>query len=75
MYKVQLLNDMCGKITLQGHLRTVMDKNIQTRLQILVKLMHYFTKIANFFINNCKFDIKLKLGKHIINGATGQLVQ
>ena len=26
--------------------------------------MHYFTKFANFFINNCKFDIKLKLGKN-----------
>ena len=24
--------------------------------------MHYFTKFANCFINNCEFDIKFKLG-------------
>ena len=62
MYKVHLLNDIYAKITLQGQFRMKMDNNIQTCLQIFVKLMHYFTKFANFFINNCKFDIKLKLG-------------
>ena len=52
---------MCSQITLQGQLLTIRDKNIQTCLQTCVKLLHYFTKIANF-VNNCKFDIKLKLG-------------
>ena len=64
MFKVHPVNDdLCDKITLQGQLRTMRDTNIQTCLQIFVKLMHYFTKFANFFINNCKFDIKLTLGK------------
>ena len=63
MFKVHPVNDLCGKITLQGQLRTIRDTNIQTCLQIFVKLMHYFyTKIANFSLNNCKFDIKLTLG-------------
>ena len=53
---------MCGKITLQGQLITIRDKNIQTCLQRFVKLMHYFTKFANFFKNNFKFDITIKLG-------------
>ena len=25
-------------------------------------IMHYITKFANFFINNCKIDIIIKLG-------------
>ena len=53
---------MCGEITQQGQLLAIIDKNVQTCLQIFVKLMQYFTKFANFFINNCKFDIKFKLG-------------
>ena len=48
MLKLNLVNDLCGKITLKGQLRTMRDKNIQTCLQIFVKLMHYFTKFANF---------------------------
>ena len=62
MFKVHYANNLSGKITLQGQLLTIRDTNIQTCSQIFVKLMHYFTKFANFFINNCKFDIKLKLG-------------
>ena len=61
MFKIHLVNDLCAKITLQGQLRTIRDINIPTCLQIFVKLMHYFTKFAFFFINNCQFDIKLKL--------------
>ena len=53
---------MCGKITLRGQLLTIRDKKIQTCLQIFVKLMHYFAKFGNFFIINCKFDIRFKLG-------------
>ena len=49
MFKVQLVNDMCGQITLQGQLIAIRDKNIQTYLQIFVKLMHYFTNFAIFF--------------------------
>ena len=62
MFKELLVNDLCGKITLQGQLRTIRHTNIQTCLQIFVILMHYFTKFSNFFINNCKLDITLKLG-------------
>ena len=64
MFKVQLVSDMCGQITVQGQLLRIRDKNIQTCLQLFVKLMHYFTKFAKFFIKNCKFDIKLKIGKN-----------
>ena len=53
---------MCGKVTLQGQLQTIRDKNIQSCLQIFVQLMRYFTKFANFFIISFKFEIKFKLG-------------
>ena len=53
---------MSCQIAIQGQLLMIRDKSIQTSLQISVKLKHYFTKFANFFLNNCKFDIKLKLG-------------
>ena len=66
MFKTRFLNDMCAQITLQGQLLTIRDKNIQTCLQIFVKLMQYFTKFANFFINIFKFDIKLKLGLSLV---------
>ena len=62
MFKVHILNNMRGQITLQGQLLTIRDKNIQTCFQILVKLMHYITNFAKFFINNWRFDIKRKLG-------------
>ena len=61
MFKVHLVNAMSGKIIVQSQLITIRDTNIQTSLQIFVKLMHYFTKFVNFFINNCKFDKKFKL--------------
>ena len=63
MFKIHLVNAMGGKITLQGQLITIGDTNIQTSLQIFVKLVHYFTKFANFFINKCNFEIKFKLGR------------
>ena len=41
----------------------IRDKNTQICLQIFVKkIMHYFTKFANFFINSCKFNVKFSLG-------------
>ena len=57
------VNNMCGQIIVQGQLITIRDKNCQTCLQLIVKLIHYLTKFANFFINNSKFFIKVKLGK------------
>ena len=62
MFKVHLVNAVGGKINLQGQLITIRETNIQTSLQIFVKLMHYFTKFTNFFTNKCKFDIKFNLG-------------
>ena len=67
MFKVHLVNATRCRITLKNQLITIRDTNIQTSLQIFVKLMHYFSKFSNFFINNCKFDIKFKLGLPIKN--------
>ena len=62
MSKVQLENDMCGQITLQGQLLTIRDKNYQTCLQIFVKLMHYLIEFTKLFITKCKFDLNIKPG-------------
>ena len=48
MFKVRLVNDMCGKITIQGQLLTIRDTNIQTCLQVFLKLMHYILQNLQF---------------------------
>ena len=73
MRKIHLVKNICGKITLQGQLLTIGDRNFQNCLQIFVKLMHYFT-FANFFIINFKLDIKFKLARFLLIIDTGNLM-
>ena len=51
MFKVHLVNIMCGQITLQGQQLTIKVKNKKYSDQFanVCKLMHYFKKFANLW--------------------------